>query len=173
MTTAAPVSAAEVVAFVQPNPFSSDLEIAAFARLPTTAAAGAHRGFFISVTNPWGRHVIATNGPDPADSVCVSGRNHVGDDLPGMPVGAATPRMCADKCTLAGPTCAGFVWLPSGCEGHETAACYLKHTVAAPSQEACSCLGVKPFAPPPPPPQGVEIDLMIILITYAMLLCSS
>ena len=120
--------------FLQTNGYSSDLHVAAFARLAD------QQGVFVSVTNPFSTYTVDDGQP------CTPGLNHVGDDFPGMPVTVANVSTCQALCS-GSAACAGFVVLPPGCEQHATLACYLKTKIEPMSQEACPCAAAKPFAP--------------------------
>lgn len=118
------------------NPFSKSGDIAGFMRFPTLG-----RGLFFTVANPFTQLVS-----DDGSSACEIGLNHVGDDLPGMPL-AISERDCYLKCAN-NTACVGYVFLDDGCETHTNPACFLKSKIN-PEPEGCSCLLAKPFPPYP------------------------
>jgi hypothetical protein len=131
--------------YVQSNGFNGGLQIAGFARM------SERMGLFATVSNPFAQYTAANGQP------CTQGMNHVGDDLPSMPVSVDSVMQCQEMCNQTSD-CAGYVALPPGCEGHPTLACYLKKVILPLSAEPCPCAGVKPFPPAPPQAAGVLIN---------------
>jgi hypothetical protein len=122
---------------LQGNPFSKgddNLVIAGFMRWP-----GTGRGAFISLANPWA-HFSASST---SGTACMAGRNHLGDDLPGMPLRNLDINGCKAECNT-NSKCKGYAFLDQGCEDEPTTACYLKSNITATQHhESCSCLAKK------------------------------
>lgn len=131
------------------NGFNDHLEIAGFARF-----AELNRGVFVTVQNPFGQYSPGPAsspfapppppaGPCPSNSL--KGKNHVGDDLnPGGTRGLSIAG-CQAACATR-KDCAGFVYLPGGCNAQPSNDCYLKSNITITSDDACACTVAKPFS---------------------------
>jgi hypothetical protein len=131
------------------NGFSAQLEIAGFARFPEL-----NRGVFVTVQNPFGMYSPGPAaspfapppppaGPCPTNSL--KGKNHMGDDLnPGGTRGLSIAG-CQSACA-AHKGCAGYVYLPGGCNAQPSNDCYLKSNMSTTSEDDCACTVAKPFS---------------------------
>ena len=161
-TTTTPTAAAAAAAavagewVVQKNTYQAQFDVAAFVRFPAQGW-----GAFASIANPFisltpGAAPPQPPGPDdPFDSPnCRVGTNHVGGDLPGMPIEGKTARQCEALCA-ASAECDHYVTIAKGCDHEPANGCYLKREGAgdnSTSDNPCTCLAAKPFAPTPAPP---------------------
>lgn len=116
------------------------------------------RGIFVTVQNPFGKYVAGPAaspyapppppaGPCPANAM--AGKNHRGDDLVPGGIRGLSVAGCQAACTERAD-CAGFVYLPTGCDVQPSNDCYLKSNITASSALPCACTVAKPFGPSSP-----------------------